>query len=179
MEAQFPNVAKAYGANWANVTAADQENIFKPLQLKESIEARKEQARILSQEKSNNLELKKQEYKDKTSKLSDTQISAFTDLDKASQELNNLVELLGNNSNYTGKFDGAIPDMLVGSDQVAFRSALGKYKDAYRKAITGAGAGPKEIQMLEKRLPSEYDTFNNFKSKAQEGLKDLQRQKTT
>lgn len=49
IEAQFPNVAKSYGANWANVTAADKEYIFDPLKLKESIEARKDQARILSQ----------------------------------------------------------------------------------------------------------------------------------
>lgn len=48
IEAKFPEVVKSYGESWANVSANDQENIFKPLQLKEQIEARKEQARILA-----------------------------------------------------------------------------------------------------------------------------------
>lgn len=48
VEANFPNIAKQYGDSWNQVTAEDQESIFKPLQLKETIEGRKEQARILA-----------------------------------------------------------------------------------------------------------------------------------
>ncbi|WP_413581106.1 hypothetical protein [Bdellovibrio sp. HCB288] len=54
IEANFPNVAKQYGEMWGNVTADDQERLFKPLQLKESIEARKEQARILASDRAEN-----------------------------------------------------------------------------------------------------------------------------
>lgn len=125
----------------------------------------------------NRIDEAKKDKTAKAAKLSDKQIEAFTDLDTATSDLNNLLSSLGNNAGWTGPFDGRIPDMFVGEDQVAFRSALGKYKDAYRKAITGAGAGPTEIAMLEGRLPSEKDTFANFKSKAAEALKEIERRK--
>jgi len=48
IESKFPDVAKSYGEDWNKVSAADQESIFRPLQLKEQIESRKEQARILA-----------------------------------------------------------------------------------------------------------------------------------
>jgi len=114
---------------------------------------------------------------EKEARLEPKQMETITDLDNAEIDLNNLLASLGNNSEWTGKVDGMIPDMFVGDDQVAWRSAVGKYKDAYRKAITGAGAGPTEIVMLEKRLPSEYDNFDNFKAKANEALGEIRRRK--
>lgn len=44
IEANFPEIAKAYGENWADVSAADQDRIFEPLKLKETIDARKAMA---------------------------------------------------------------------------------------------------------------------------------------
>ena len=113
----------------------------------------------------------------KEAKLSDKQIESFTDIDNAASDLNNILAGLGKNSNWTGSIDGRIPDFLVGEDQAAWRSAIGKYKDAYRKAITGAGASTQEMARLESRLPSETDTFENFKAKAQEAQKELARRK--
>lgn len=121
--------------------------------------------------------LARQEKQEKEAKLSDKQVESLTDLDNAESDLNNLLASLGNNSEWTGPVDGRIPDLLVGSDQVAWRSALGKYKDAYRKAITGAGAGPTEIAMLEKRLPSEADTYDSFKSKSNEAIGEIARRR--
>lgn len=46
IEASFPQFAKAYGDRWNEVSAADQDLIFKPLQLKETQDARKEAARL-------------------------------------------------------------------------------------------------------------------------------------
>lgn len=46
IEAKFPDVAKSYGKMWDQVSAADKENIFEPLKLKENIEARKDAMRI-------------------------------------------------------------------------------------------------------------------------------------
>ncbi len=46
IEANFPQIAKSYGENWANVTAGDMDTIFKPLQLREQIEGRKESVRL-------------------------------------------------------------------------------------------------------------------------------------
>jgi len=108
---------------------------------------------------------------------SDKQIEVFTDFETATSDLNNLLASLGNKSEWTGAIDAQIPDMLVGDDQVAWRSAVGKYKDAYRKAITGAGAGPNEIAILETRLPTASDTLANFKAKSNEALRELQRRR--
>lgn len=110
-------------------------------------------------------------------KLTDKQVEAFTDLDNAASDLNNLLDKLGQNSDWTGSLDARIPDMLVGDDQVAWRSAVGKYKDAYRKAITGAGASTGEIKILESRLPTATDTFANFVSKSKEALSEINRRK--
>lgn len=65
IEAQFPNVAKSFGSNWSQVSAADKENIFEPLKLKENIDARKEQMRILVDGRRDTLDLKKAEKNDK------------------------------------------------------------------------------------------------------------------
>lgn len=122
-------------------------------------------------------ELRRQERKEKEMRPSDKQIEAFTDLDNAASDIGNILSTLGNNKNWVGPIDGRIPDMLVGEDQAAWRSAVGKYKDAYRKAITGAGASSTELAMLERRLPSETDTPEQFVAKAKEAQKELQRKK--
>lgn len=59
MEAKFPEVSNTYGDAWSNVSAGDMENIFKPLQLKEQMEARKEQARILAGQRTDAAETRK------------------------------------------------------------------------------------------------------------------------
>lgn len=106
---------------------------------------------------------------------SDKQIESFTELDTAESDLTNILAQLGNKSDWVGPVDGNVPKFLIGEDQAAWRSAVGKYKDAYRKAITGAGAGPSEIAILESRLPSETDPINNFIAKANEAKKQLYR----
>lgn len=49
IEAKFPDVARSYGKMWNQVSAADKDNIFEPLKLKENIEARKEYSRIANE----------------------------------------------------------------------------------------------------------------------------------
>lgn len=112
--------------------------------------------------------------REEAAKPSEKQVDAFTDFDNAESDLNNMLTGLGSNSNWVGPVDGRISDALVGNDQVAWRSAVGKFKDAYRKAVTGAGASVQEIARLESRLPSETDTIANFKAKANEAVKNLQ-----
>lgn len=192
MEQVAPKIAEAYGDDWQNVTAQDQKLIFDPVKLKLEMDARQEQRKIDAQNAQSFARQRADSAKDraeeraqartdkleKEARLEPKQMETITDLDNAESDLNNLLASLGNNSGWTGKVDGAIPDMFVGDDQVAWRSAVGKYKDAYRKAITGAGAGPTEIAMLEKRLPSEYDNFKNFKAKANEALGEIRRRKS-
>lgn len=59
MERSFPDVAKSYGDSWANVSAGDQDNIFKPLKLREDIDSRKQQAQILAGQRSDAAETRK------------------------------------------------------------------------------------------------------------------------
>ena len=78
IESNFPEIAKAYGEAWNDVSAADQELIFEPLKLKETIDARKmmaqeqrDERRFLSgmkQEERN--ELRDEKRQDKLDQLS-------------------------------------------------------------------------------------------------------------
>lgn len=138
---------------------------------------RREDRKLNREVQLSQLASKEAEKRETKARPSDKQIEAFTDLDSATSDLNNLMGSLGNNDNWVGPIDGALSDRLVGDDQVAFRSAVGKYNDAYRKAITGAGASEKEMSTLASRLPSIYDSPGAFKKKAAEALKELERKK--
>lgn len=48
MESQYPDVAKAYGDQWKNVSAGDQETVFNPLKFKEQQKTRIQQAELLA-----------------------------------------------------------------------------------------------------------------------------------
>lgn len=61
IKSNFPRIADSFGKNWDSVTAADQALIFKPLELKEQIEARKQTASILSAQRGDALKLKSEE----------------------------------------------------------------------------------------------------------------------
>jgi hypothetical protein len=171
-----------------NMTAAQLNKLMPGIQQKASIEARKEESQQRSLDraavreaallnKNATKDLIRQDKLNKDARLSDKQVTAFVDLDNAAADLNNLLTDLGDNKNWVGPIDAAIPDILVGKDQVAFRSEVGKYKDAYRKAITGAGAGPREIAILETRLPTITDTPANFKAKLLAAEEELRRRK--
>jgi hypothetical protein len=62
----FPKIAELYGADFENLSAADQERVFQPLQLKEQMDARKETARILA---SNQSEARKEKQEAKQAVL--------------------------------------------------------------------------------------------------------------
>lgn len=184
IESKFPDVAKAYGNNWGNVSAADKESIFEPLKLKEQIEARKDQARILAagradaaSERNNAREQAARDKKEEKAKLSDAQLKDVQDFDDTINKAQSALAQLSDHSNWTGTIDGRVPDALVGSDQVAWRSAVGRMSDAYRKLITGAGASNQELARLEGRLPQPTDTFEDFKAKAKNLIQETQKAK--
>lgn len=113
------------------------------------------------------------EAKKKEATISDKQADKFAEFDKTKtlmQDLGTMVK-----DSYVGPLDQSIPDYFVGGDQAAFRSALGKLKDEYRKAITGAAASEKEIAMLETRLPSLSDSAENFNAKLKQSLIELEK----
>ena len=97
------------------------------------------------------------------------------DIDNISRFTNN-AELLDQNfeeiSNQIGPFFSGAPifrtiaqytdDALANS----FVASVGQGFDVYRKAITGAQAGLREISLLEKNVPSKNDRPNTFLSKS-------------
>lgn len=150
--------------------AASEQNIYNQGQAKD-------RAKIAASAAGDRAAQARQDRIDSKKRVTDKQVEALTDLDNAESDLKNILSMVANNTSWTGPVDGRIPDMLVSKDQAAWRSAVGKYKDAYRKAITGAGAGMQEVSRLESRLPSETDTYSNFKSKAEEALNELKRKR--
>lgn len=215
IESQFPDIANRYGDIWQDVTASDIDVIFKPLQLGENIEQRKEQAKLLSESgyarvgnelikledlkrgreeqlalerekirsreriEGKKIEGQKAREANKTLRPSDAQIKEISEFDDTVNKTQSALDLLGDKKDWVGQVDARIPDMFVGADQVAFRAAIGRMSDAYRKLITGAGASNLELQRLESRLPKSTDTYENFVSKAKGFMNEIKQARST
>lgn len=124
--------------------------------------------------------LKEQEIdkkKKEAAKISDKQLTPISDVDSVIANLDNVISQA--NEKFVGPADARIPDIMTSGQEAAFRSAVGRMVDAYRKAITGAGASAMELQKLESRLPDTKDTLEQFKAKALEFRKELVRNRTT
>jgi hypothetical protein len=111
-------------------------------------------------------------------KLNPKQGDVLTALDNAESELQNIVDMLGDNDSWVGPLDEMVPGpLLFGDEQSAFRTATGKIEDVYRHAITGAGAGPRELSTLRTRVPNIGDRPGQFKAKAKEAIADIRRKR--
>lgn len=98
------------------------------------------------------------------------------DIQQYDDSINSLQDMLNSaKPEYIGAIDGNLPDWTRGGDEAAFRSRVGRYSDAYRKLITGAGASNMELKRLEGRLPGTTDTFENFQAKAKAMLDETKR----
>lgn len=136
---------------------------------------RQESAAQRIQDRLDAKEVKRQEK----AKLSDKHVEGINDFDNSINQMQGVLQNLGDRSNWVGLADGAVPDFAVGGEQAAFRSSLGRMKDAYRKLITGAGASNTELKKLESRLPSEYDTYEQFQAKAADFLREVNKSRET
>lgn len=124
--------------------------------------------------------LKEQEAerkKKEAAKISDKQLTPISDVDSVIANLDNVMSLA--KEKFVGPADARIPDIMTSGEEAAFRSAVGRMVDAYRKAITGAGASAMELQKLESRLPDPKDTLEQFKGKALEFRRELVRNRST
>lgn len=178
--AQFPELAKRFGKQWYDLPADTIETVVKnhisgsTLDLKNiqqgQLEAAREANRIQKQsvadEKHRITERAFEDKKLKDSTVSDKQLEAINNFDTSTSEIDNIASKI--KSNYVGPVDSRIPDLLVGADEAAFRSSVGRMNDQYRKLITGVAAGDKELRRLESRLPNTTDTYANFLAKAKE-----------
>lgn len=105
-----------------------------------------------------------------------TKLQEHDDAYMAGQELKDLVT---NNPQLVGVFAGRVPlRKELEGDYSRFQAALGRFQDVYRRAITGQGAGPSELNMLMSRLPSGTDPTSTFIGKMDDFLKQTNTSRT-
>lgn len=152
IEAQFPNVAKSYGKNWNLISAADKENIFEPLKLKESIDARKEQMKILAEGRKDTLDLKKAELARKNSP--EERQKNLNSSDKARFD-NALMALKGLDDMGAALDSGQNTFSLVGDND--YTAASRRATEAYGRMQSGGAINKEEEKRFEATLPKTSD----------------------
>lgn len=153
IEAQFPQIAKSFGNDWANVAAADQENIFKPLQLKEQIEARKQTAQMAYDLKKSELE-KKNSPEQRLQHLSGTDKARYDNALMAIKGLDEMAKALDGGQNTFS---------MIGDND--YTAASRRATEAYGRMQSGGAINKEEESKFEKTLPGKTDS------------KDIQRKK--
>lgn len=119
----------------------------------------------------------------KEARVSDKQTKEIDEFDSGIQAMENVLDLGTNEEgklekSWIGPVDRLFPDVAVGAKQKSFRQAVGRMTDAYRKLITGAAAGDKELLRLESRLPSISDTPEQFEQSAKDFIKEVKKAKS-
>lgn len=146
IEARFPDVVKAYGDAWGSVTAADQENIFKPLQLKEQIEARKQAAQLA-------YDLKKSEQTRKSAPSE--RLKSLSGTDKARYD-NALMVLKGIDEMGQALDKDQNTFSMVGDND--YTAAARRATEAYGRMQSGGAINKDEEERFEKTLPGKMDS---------------------
>lgn len=126
-----------------------------------------------------------------TAKPKDLPIVPAGELDKLSEldsriiEAQDFVNQVQKEGRLVGPIDArfGFTDPLFDRDfqakKEAFKSSLGQAFDAYRKAITGAGAGEREIALLRENFPTMEDNDKTFIAKWQKVQQIVTRAKNT
>lgn len=161
MEAKFPEVAQAYGDDWANVTAADQDNIFKPLQLKETVEARKMQAAAMAGQRRDALDLKATEKSDKKKAAMFEIEDRRTNINES---LNTLKKMIDEDGTY---------ELLGSHNQDMDRLIEGIATDMAKLQDPNSVARPSEVESVKKNL-IQSGIFTNKNSTASQVLKNFE-----
>lgn len=146
IEVNFPSVAKAYGPMWSNVTAADQDAIFKPLQLKEQIEARKQQAQM-------QMDLKREEIKRKN--MPDERLKNLSGTDKA--RFDNVQMVLKGIDDMGAALDNGQNTFSVVGDN-DYTAASRRATEAYGRMQSGGAINKEEEKRFEATLPGMRDS---------------------
>ena len=135
IEANFPQVVKAYGPSWAKVAAGDKDKIFDPLKLKETIEARKEMiaARKQSESKSDLLE-KKEQLKEETQEKKENR-KARSEIDKTQQSAESILQ---DAKAAKEKFLKYSKGSVTGTGPLATLGGLTKYASQDTEALNSA-----------------------------------------
>jgi hypothetical protein len=180
IEANFPRIAEAYGDSWKNVTAQDRDLIFEPIKLKESIEARKEQARLLSQEKEQVRQDRMNQKALEAEKLNVTQSKQrglYEIGQKAEQQYLNAVK---DKSEYNPTNSGQwidnsqwAPNLIKNDKAIEAQAAMSAWVEAFLRDASGAAIPQGErLDYAKDFFPQPGDSEQTVKNK-----QELRRQK--
>lgn len=141
IESQFPNVAKAYGKDWTLVAAADQENIFKPLQLKEQMDMRREIAQDrrdakAMQQKAASTAQSKQRSNYEMGVLAENQYRSATD--GKGYDPTSSGQLIDNDTT------GWVPNALKDNKAIEAQAAENNWIETFLRDASGAAISEKE-----------------------------------
>lgn len=159
IETQFPHIAKGYGQSWSQVSAADKENIFEPMKLKENIDSRKDAMRIATMGRQDALNLKTAEKNDKKKQ-------AINEVEERRQNINANVEQLKSMIKEDGTYE-----MLGSHNQDIDRLTEQIATDMAKLMDPNSVARPQEVEMIKKTLikpgfsnsnSTATDILNNF-----------------
>lgn len=140
IETQFPHIAKGYGTSWNQVSAADKENIFEPLKLKENIDSRKDAMRIATMGRQDTLNAKAAEKNDKKKQ-------AMNEVEDRRQNINANVQKLKQMIDEDGTYE------LFGShNQDIDRLTEQVATDMAKLMDPNSVARPQEVEMIKKTL---------------------------
>lgn len=140
IETQFPHIAKGYGQSWSQVSAADKENIFEPMKLKENIDSRKDAMRIATMGRQDALNLKTAEKNDKKKQ-------AINEVEERRQNINANVEQLKSMIKEDGTYE-----MLGSHNQDIDRLTEQIATDMAKLMDPNSVARPQEVEMIKKTL---------------------------
>lgn len=160
MESQFPNVVKSYGDDWQHVTAGDQDNIFKPLQLRENMDMRRDQARLLSNQRADVLKAKATEKQDK-------KMQSMNEIEDRRQNINANVAQLKSMIDESGTWE-----MLGSHNQDMDRLVEQVAIDMAKLMDPNSVARPSEVESVKKTLIK--PGFQNSNSTALDVLKNFE-----
>lgn len=168
---------RLYGSDWEKVSANDKDTIYDVIRTKENIEAKKEQARILSQQRSDNLEEKKREFelkmadkKEQAARLTPKQISDVTALDNALGMINNIqAEKSKFDTGPVSSRQNALAQMFGMDDaqKSKFKADVQSNVAEYIKSISGAAVSDQERAFLLQNMPTMTDNDATFSAKLQ------------
>lgn len=159
LAANFPRIAEVYGADFENVSAADQESIFKPLQLREQIEARKESARLAAGTRRDALDLKASEKSDKKKQQ-------MHEIEDRRQNINASLDALDKMIEEDGTWEA-----FGSHNQDLDRLIESVATDMAKLQDPQSVARPQEVEMIKKSLVQ--SGFQNANSTARDILKNF------
>lgn len=146
VESTLPNIAKSYGPKWNMVSEEDAKNILNFGQMRETIDARKQQAAMLLDAKKEE-RLRKDLPSERIKNLSGTDKARFDNARMAAQALDEMDQALAAGDNTFS---------LIGD--TAYTAAARRATEAYGRMQSGGAINKEEEARFEKTLPRPSDS---------------------